>query len=556
MSENFDYPPASNNHPPRPQLSPHAQARLNLNAQLRHLRDLISEFQDEDGSQRDLALQTLNREVEDTTATRLLDYRRILSSIRSQQAERGERVPHAMQQALDTVEPHSMTAGSRRPRTSREDELSTTVGARRLADMNGLNALQLADERLRAAANPRIQTLGLLDINNGTADPRSGEPLSERQSSRRRTKRVKLDSDDKREGLRGFSYGHYGQVVPGTLEMEIISCDGGAYGNGRSSWPENILLNDNSVFSARSDRCNVILRHQGQTPFCLKKLVIKAPRSGFDGPAGIREGMVFVSMASDELLARTARYHMVYSCRPLRPPLRRRSSQNNAQRYISAFRASLQSTERTVLIHPDQSYYENGSATSADREQTSSREASPDFRITLEQDDKSEDESMADHHSEDLATNAEGVLPDESPEVLYPIAFDSDDSEEEATETSDLLLDEIRRQVRSTMGAEGINPGLRGRLLPNIMATAVEPQNNSLEGTAGLSIPEKVLNPHARFFIKRDKDAVRIKFDPPVSGQFVLVKLWSPFGNGTVAVQNITAHGYAGPRFFPSLQFR
>lgn len=101
-----------------------------------------------------------------------------------------------------------------------------------------------------------------------------------------RAKRRKLDSDDNREGLRGFSYGHYGQVVPGALKMEIASCDGGTYcgDNGESSWPENVLLNDSSVYCTKSDRCNLILRHRGETPFCLKKIVIKAPKSGFDAP--------------------------------------------------------------------------------------------------------------------------------------------------------------------------------------------------------------------------------------------------------------------------------
>lgn len=101
----------------------------------------------------------------------------------------------------------------------------------------------------------------------------------------RRQKRRKLESDDNREGIRGFSYGHYGQVVPGTLKMEIASCDGGIYDpHGDSSFPENVLRNDSSVYCTKSDRCNLILRHRNEMPFCLKKIVIKAPRSGFDSP--------------------------------------------------------------------------------------------------------------------------------------------------------------------------------------------------------------------------------------------------------------------------------
>lgn len=105
------------------------------------------------------------------------------------------------------------------------------------------------------------------------------------RDGRGRLKRRKLESDDNREGVRGFNYGQYGQVVPGALKMEIASCDGGIYDpDGDSSFPENVLRNDQSVYCTKSDRCNLILRHRGEAPFCLKKIVIKAPRTGFDSP--------------------------------------------------------------------------------------------------------------------------------------------------------------------------------------------------------------------------------------------------------------------------------
>lgn len=114
--------------------------------------------------------------------------------------------------------------------------------------------------------------------------PMPQQPQLDR-SGRGRPKRRKLDSDDHREGIRGFNYGQYGQVVPGALQMEIASCDGGIYDpDGDSSFPENILQNDQSVYCTKSDRCNLVLRHRGEAPFCLKKIVVKAPRVGFDSP--------------------------------------------------------------------------------------------------------------------------------------------------------------------------------------------------------------------------------------------------------------------------------
>lgn len=100
-----------------------------------------------------------------------------------------------------------------------------------------------------------------------------------------RMKRRKLDTDDNREEFRGFNYGQYGQVVPGMLQMEIASCDGGSYDpDSGYSRPENVLENNTSVYSTKEARCNLVLCHRGEAPFCLKKIVIRAPQCGFDAP--------------------------------------------------------------------------------------------------------------------------------------------------------------------------------------------------------------------------------------------------------------------------------
>ena len=108
-------------------------------------------------------------------------------------------------------------------------------------------------------------------------------------ATRRHTKRRKLDSDELGESFQ--NYGYLGQVVPGPLRMEIVKCDGGRYpetGNHHSRivsyCSENILSNDKSVYCTESSKCNIILGHQMHTPFCLKKLVIKAPATGFTAP--------------------------------------------------------------------------------------------------------------------------------------------------------------------------------------------------------------------------------------------------------------------------------
>jgi hypothetical protein len=56
----------------------------------------------------------------------------------------------------------------------------------------------------------------------------------------------------------------------------------------------------------------------------------------------------------------------------------------------------------------------------------------------------------------------------------------------------------------------------------------------------------------ARFSIKRRKSRVTVKFDPPVSARYMLLKLWA--GKSNVDVQSVIVKGYAGPRFFPAME--
>src|SRR5579862_4990538 len=97
----------------------------------------------------------------------------------------------------------------------------------------------------------------------------------------RRNKRRKLDIDSCGAGLSGFSYGRYGQVEPGELNMQIVSCDTGYYaedgGGSREYEAENVLRKDASIYCTKSDRCNLVLRHKGGTAFTLTGLDIKAP---------------------------------------------------------------------------------------------------------------------------------------------------------------------------------------------------------------------------------------------------------------------------------------
>lgn len=161
---------------------------------------------------------------------------------------------------------------------------------------NRMDALELEaeDEHLGRSldeANSHLRTL--LESTNhasfsysglaGTLAPPRNSPPPHRPSDlsedTRRSKRRKLDSERSRPKGAPFRYGKYGQVEPGQLKMEMVSCDGGMFSNEFAYAVENILKNDSSVYCTKGNRCNIVLRHQGETFFTLKELVIKGPTS-------------------------------------------------------------------------------------------------------------------------------------------------------------------------------------------------------------------------------------------------------------------------------------
>lgn len=171
--------------------------------------------------------------------------------------------------------PTSGGSGSRSARYRPADRYRSNLDARRINA--GLDDLD------RNIEDSHSQLRALLDFTNNPImpPPLHGHDMVEEN---RRFKRRKLDSDKATTSFKGFRYGKYGQVEPGQLNMEIVSCDGGLYSDEYSYPPENILKNDSSVYCTKGNRCNIVLRHQGASVFSLKELVIKAPESKFSCP--------------------------------------------------------------------------------------------------------------------------------------------------------------------------------------------------------------------------------------------------------------------------------
>ena len=164
--------------------------------------------------------------------------------------------------------------------------------------MRGLDELRAATRELNEASSNLLQDAGrqlerasstlrgFLEPGDRDSPSRDSEYPGE-GGTNRRVKRRKLDTDKLDDGFTGFKYGKYGQVEPGKLKMEIVSCDGGIFDEPsiRGDFAaENVLKNDATVYCTKSNRCNLVLRHQGATVFSLKELIIKAPHTGYTAP--------------------------------------------------------------------------------------------------------------------------------------------------------------------------------------------------------------------------------------------------------------------------------
>ncbi|KAK0931647.1 hypothetical protein LTR29_016281 [Friedmanniomyces endolithicus] len=116
-------------------------------------------------------------------------------------------------------------------------------------------------------------------------------------------KRRRLDVDSAPPTIAPIRYGHFGQVEPGRLKMNFVSCDGGEHIDPRHPslylGVRNILQHDKSVYCSVRRSCNILLKHADDTPFCLEKLHIVGPEHGFTAP--VRGGLIHVAMTLQDL---------------------------------------------------------------------------------------------------------------------------------------------------------------------------------------------------------------------------------------------------------------
>ncbi|KAI9746329.1 MAG: hypothetical protein M1818_000041 [Claussenomyces sp. TS43310] len=378
-----------------------------------------------------------------------------------------------------------------------------------LADLHHAGQqLESASSHLRSLLDDPIAPLHTRSITQR-------EYADEAESSRP-FKRRRIDRGTTEPYLKPFTYGHYGQVEPGKLKMEIESCDGGIYSEefGASKFAaRNILLNDDSVYCTKGN--------------------------------SVQEGMVFVSMTSDDLLARTAQYQIQYS-----PRSSRQDDPNPIPPVVS------------IRHNPDGTT--SNEETSGRTYGRSSPNNIPAYRLAQIPSDFALPSSQAFHVtticSDDDEDNSRASrrrrIADRIGALRWDESDDNDDSEEDqdightAAWHDDYVLDSHspppRAERRST--ASQISVGL---------IDAIEAAQDATQ-EAVRAVGGELMAPHARFFIERDKSKCTIHFDPPISGRFILLKMWSPCHNrgGNIDIQSVVIKGYAGPRFFPAVQLR
>ena len=437
--------------------------------------------------------------------------------------------PPTVLNELQTAQPHNFTVRSR-PERVRARTLHRTPN--RPPPSTSVPNVQQAVEQLNEASSNLSSLLEQPIARLESPDSATQEYAGEAEVNRRRTKRRKLGPEGPFKGhLNGFSYGHRGQVVPGPLKMEIASCDGGLHAEaarlGREYNRENVLINDKSVYCTDSSKCNLMLRHMGETAFCLKKLVIKAPESGFTAP--IQEGMIFVSMEADGLLARTSQYQL-RDARPLEEP------------------DDLQGSHPPGTARENGSGPAGGSITSISYRPTSRRRDSSGDRVVPPPISDAMPRSLR-YNNEATSTRSSNnpfpidldfqtppspptTTPAEPSDFAVTTTCDAPSSDEEEPSSAATLADLYRRDhmptpddvpssdsdsednfetaIRRAREVGGVSPSrIHRRHRRRAHPSRIEIVDAGGEG-------KEVLQPHARFFIEKERSVVSIKFDPPV----------------------------------------
>lgn len=250
----------------------------------------------------------------------------------------------------------------------------------------------------------------------------------------------------------------------------------------------------------------------------------------------VREGMVFVSMASDDIFHRTVQYKVKYV---------------QSKDGLAAERGN-----RIPVVSVR--HHEDGTTTSRLRrariQQSNVRNEDPirykeavfpheplDHPVTIATDCSDPEDHIPFHaRSRRPAPERIGYGESESSDGENALGSWDDINFEEDEDVGDFV--QHQRRVNGTIESHSIT-----------LAQAAEASQLATQ-EAVQAVGGKLLQPHAKFFIEKGKNRCTIKFDPPVTGRYILLKMYHPSEN--IDIQGVYAKGFAGPRYFPSVDLR
>lgn len=228
--------------------------------------------------------------------------------------------------------------------------------------------------------------------------------------------------------------------------------------------------------------------------------------------------MVFVSMASDDLLTRTAQDQVYYSGARRRRRIRR-GGLPPSQEYLSGFR-SIPSVQRTLQAESDMNPSPDNDEFRARSQAVNSTGPIAGFRVTTTYDDDLDPPDYDEPDDDDDGPSFAEI------ERLQMEQMDDDmacsDSDESASDsTSDFNIstsqfDAFYRRHHPT-ARERLSAMRDQRRRQRQVTSFVEPPSTEAYSSDGHLHPQNngLLRPHAQFFIEQRQNMINIKFDPP-----------------------------------------
>jgi hypothetical protein len=260
--------------------------------------------------------------------------------------------------------------------------------------------------------------------------------------------------------------------------------------------------------------------------------------------------MVFFSMNSDELLSRTAQYQIQY-LPPIRPARHVTEREYRVPHSIYSVRhdedgnpvARVQTRTRrqyTVGIEDE----ENVREAHLPPEFSVSR---PPFNVTTEcSDDDSDDGTAAIGNVSEFSMRRR-----RTPNRIGSLPFESDSSDDDDSPWT------IDPPVADNTTLRRAHSSHRHSADSMTLAEAAEASQLATQ-EAVRAVGGELMAPYAKFFIEKDKSKCTIRFEPPVTTRFILLKMWSPHHDpgGNIDIQAVLARGFAGPRYVPAVEMR